>query len=117
MSYVWVCLDNKSAKMWGYTSFRYKDDTWTVHFYWGPVGRDISFLQGKEIPYSSSIEAQTAITKLIDDKERKGYKSMTNMQYFDLTRDYLLALEDILDPPEEENVPLKMKEALDEALV
>ena len=116
MSYVWVCLNNKSAKMWGYTSFKNDDDSWDVIYFYGPVGRDMDFLSSTKKHYLTTGDANLAVGKLVDDKERKGYQSMTNMQYFDLTRDYLIALQDILDPPEEENIPLMMENALQEAL-
>lgn len=117
MSYVWVCLDKKSAKMWGYTAFKNNDGSWDVIYYYGPVGRDMDFLNSTKKHYATTGVARLAIEKLEADKKHKGYKAMTNMAYFDLTRDYLIALQDILFPPEEgENLPLKMAEALEEAL-
>jgi hypothetical protein len=115
MNNVYVCMNNKSAKMWGYTSFENDDDTWEIQYYWGSVGRDMQFLQSKKKTYPNRGVALTTLYGIIEKKKHDGYKTIPNHRYFDLTRNYLLALQEEMDGPGE-NLPLHMKEALDEAL-
>lgn len=118
MEFVWVCLDRLSAKMWGYTSFINNDTgIWTIWFYYGSVGRDMKYLTDKKKVYPNTVVAQEAVTKLAKDKERKGYVKILNSIYFDLTRDYLLALQDEMDDPTPSpSIMIDMNAALKEAI-
>jgi len=104
-SYVWVCLRNKSAKIWGYDIYAptaeklEKEPTalTEVVYYWGSIGRPMQALTKINVGYSNLWSARDTVKKSIDDKERKGYMRMKNHLYFQAVDDFLDELTGLID--------------------
>lgn len=86
---VWICINGKNAKVWGYDVYvNTTDNEVSVVWYYGSIGRTMQQLTKRERIFSTMARARITIEARIKDKEYNGYKRTGNEAFFKLVEDY-----------------------------